>query len=127
MMIQLPDVRNRVVWRLQGLADPEYQERVWLRGEPPRPGGQDDFGDAINDFYDAFDTGQAYDPDCAIGVSLRSIAEAQAVREVIDSLDRALQQSEVQPVSFEQVRQSEVWPQVIEAAGRALEVMCDDD
>ncbi|HEU5157695.1 MAG TPA: hypothetical protein VFU43_11935 [Streptosporangiaceae bacterium] len=62
---------------LNALADPDYQRRVWVERQYPRPGYYDDLDANISFLYD--DSDIAEDPQRNIGYALRNEGEARAI------------------------------------------------
>ena len=83
MTVKYPDLRRECIGYMRGLADPEYQERVWIKGIAP-PNYVDSFGDTVGFFFDGCTLGE--DVEGCIGEILEDASEAQAVREVMDGL-----------------------------------------
>jgi len=50
--IRFPGIRTQIVSAIVSLSDREYQERVWIRRELPRPGYYDEFDLAVHSLFD---------------------------------------------------------------------------
>jgi hypothetical protein len=50
--VKYPEMRREVINALIALADPEYQQRVWIDGNYPRDNFYDDLSLNINILYD---------------------------------------------------------------------------
>ncbi|MER6046642.1 hypothetical protein ABT168_04085 [Streptomyces sp. NPDC001793] len=117
--IRLPEMREEVVSAVRALADPEYQKRVWIERKYPNPGYFDDFTLNVNILGDAT---VLDDPYAAIGYTLASEEEAQAMKGLSDRLLHIIEEvgSESPDSAF---LASPLWDGIAEAARNALEVM----
>lgn len=68
--VRHPSMRAEVVLAVQSLADPAYQQRVWIRREYPQDNFYDDLTQNVNILFD--DTGVLPDPSSAVGDVLYS-------------------------------------------------------
>src|SRR3546814_12036119 len=83
--LMYPNMRDELLDYLGGLADLDYQQKVWVRGEP-HPGIQHDELDyALHFLFD--DTDLAESPEKSIGVFLLDKEEARVVHCVAQALD----------------------------------------
>ncbi|MGX1560379.1 SCO4402 family protein [Streptomyces sp. NPDC055506] len=118
--ITLPDMRAEIVVSVRALADPAYQRRVWIDREYPSPDYYDDLTLTVNILYD--DTTVLADPQAALGRTLASEAEVEAMSRLADELTRALDEvGRDQP--DERFLASPAWPSVVDAASAALTVL----
>jgi hypothetical protein len=116
-------MRNEVIGAIRALADPNYQEAVWIRREYPHPGYYDDFDLNIHILYD--DTGVCEDPFGSIGSYLKSKREAEVVSQLADALN-ALLAAEGDDRSDSEYLGSPHWQAVVHAASTAYEVLTLD-
>ncbi|TGZ12500.1 hypothetical protein DV517_65840 [Streptomyces sp. S816] len=122
--ITLPEMRSEILGSVRALADPEYQRRVWIEHRYPTPDYYDDLTLTVNILYD--DTTVLADPQAALGRTLSSRAEVEAMSSLASALTRALDEvGRDQP--DERYLASAVWPSVVEAASAALEVLTAAD
>ncbi|GAB3007141.1 SCO4402 family protein [Saccharothrix stipae] len=70
MTIRYPGVRTQVLSAVESLADREYQERVWIRGELPHPGYYDELDLSVHTLFD--DAAVLPDPASAVGAVLHA-------------------------------------------------------
>ncbi|GHG18727.1 MULTISPECIES: SCO4402 family protein [Amycolatopsis] len=117
--IQFPDMRNEIVRAVKALAEPEYQWSAWVRRELP-PGHYDEFTHRIHVLYD--DTQVLEDPERAVGVYLRSVEEANAMRKLASAID-ALFEDMGTELSDEDYLRAPGWASVVHAAREALGVL----
>lgn len=80
-----PERRKELVSYLQGLADPEYQRRVWIGGQSEGDVQHDEFDYAVHFLYD--DTALATDARSTIGWILKDAAEADSIAAVVASIE----------------------------------------
>lgn len=76
-MIRYPQMRAEVIEAVRSLADPHYQNRVWIRREYPHEGFYDDLTATVNTLFD--DTSVLDDPAASVGVVLHQ-DETEAMR-----------------------------------------------
>lgn len=119
--VRYPLMRAEVIGAVQSLADPDYQWRVWVRREYPKPGYYDDFAMNIHILFD--DTTVLEDPDGAVGDILRSPAEAEALRRLAEALNHVLDTVGRGDEPDQNYLESAHWSAVIEAADAALHVL----
>jgi hypothetical protein len=117
--IRFPDMRNEIVRAVKALADPEYQWSAWVRRELP-PGRYDEFTHRIHILYD--DTQVLEDPECAVGVYLRSVEEANVMRKLASAIDTLFDDLGTE-LSDEQYLRAPGWAAVVDAAKEALGVL----
>lgn len=84
--VRHPSMRAEVVLAVQSLADPAYQQRVWIRREYPQDNFFDDLTQNVNILFD--DTGVLPDPSSAVGDILypSEVASMTALGNVLDPL-----------------------------------------
>lgn len=127
-MVELPYVRSSVIEILRDLADPEFQQRVWVekRGDPNLI---ETLRQTVSDLFDL------YLDDKDIGGSVGVVLENQAEARAIEKLSRALlplyeSLPVTEPFTDEREAASALsmpgWTTVVECAGNALELMSDD-
>lgn len=116
-------MRNEVIRAIRALADPNYQEAVWIRREYPHPGYYDDFDLNIHILYE--DTSVCEDPLGSIGSYLKSKREAEVVSQLADALN-ALLAAEGDDRSDSEYLGSPHWQAVVHAASIACEVLTLD-
>lgn len=80
-----PDMRKQLVDTARVLADPEYQQRVWIGRQMPEGIDDDSLDYAVHFIYD--DTCLADDPREAIGSYVRDENEALAIERLARALD----------------------------------------
>ncbi|MEU7180408.1 SCO4402 family protein [Streptomyces celluloflavus] len=117
--VQFPDMRERVASAVRHLADPQYQQRVWIRREYPHSEYYDDFTLTFNTLDD---TAVLVDPHAAIGITLSSVTEADAMQQLAERLDEILDAvGGTSPDS--DFLASPLWSGVVDAARNALDVL----
>ncbi len=118
--IRYPDMRREVALAVEHLADPEYQQRVWVERTYPSPNYYDDLNMTLHTLYD--DTGIASDVQGEIGATLLNEREAGLVQEVVRALDDVL--AEVGDRAPDgAILGSDGWPRVVAAAREAWREM----
>lgn len=123
-MIQYPEMRRELAKHLRVLADPEYQDRVWVRREMPPGVSYDDFDLVVHFFFD--DTCLGDDPQRAIGVFLETDAEAQLVGAVAKAIDVLFDRYGLELTDGEYISRPE-WKAVVESAELASAVIrCEE-
>ncbi|SDP94998.1 hypothetical protein SAMN05216303_1184 [Rhodoferax sp. OV413] len=80
-----PEMRKELVSYLQGLADPEYQRRVWIGGQSEGDVKHDELDYAVHFLYD--DTALATDARSTIGWILKDASEADSIAAVVASIE----------------------------------------
>jgi hypothetical protein len=116
-----PDMRQQLLCTASRLADPEYQQRVWVRREMPPGIDVDSFDQAVHFIYD--DTCLGEDADEAIGLYVRDEREARAIKSLVDAMDKLFSAKGTNLTDAEYLASQE-WPQVVDTAKalcRALE------
>lgn len=118
--LMYPNMREELLEYLGGLADVDYQQKVWVRGEP-HPGVQHDELDyALHFLFD--DTDLAATPEKSIGVFLLNKEEARLVHSVTQALDSLLTQYGVELSDAEYLAKPE-WIKVVDSARVALDTL----
>ena len=119
--VSSPSARAEILSCLEDLADRELQGRVWLGSERP-DARYWNAASPINNLD--LMLGDEQDPSASIGHSLRNAAEAEAILEVVQSLDIALSQvRDAKTAPDSELLATPAWPTVVEAAAHALEIM----
>lgn len=118
--VRFPQMRAEVVEAVRALADPDYQEQVWLRREYPRPGYFDDLSTNITTLYD--DTRVLEDPYRTVGSVLRSGHEAAALEPLAAVLDAMFADLGTDADDSTYLL-SEHWPKVVAVAREAFSVL----
>lgn len=119
--VRFPAMRQQTLMALIALADPEYQERVWIQRHYPRDGFYDDLTMNINVLYDNV----LPEPQSRVGTVLRSESESaellrleQVLGPLIDDLGDA---SDGEYISDRR------WSDVVAAAATAAAEMKSND
>src|SRR5690606_17006667 len=118
--LMYPNMRQELLEYLDGLADRDYQQKVWVRGEPYPGVEHDELDYALHFLFD--DTDLASTPEKSIGVFLFNDDEARAVHSVAEALDALLTQYGVNLSDAEYLAKPE-WTQVVDAARLALQTL----
>lgn len=84
--IRFPEMRTEVVLAVRSLSDPDYQQRVWIRGEYPRENFHDNFTENVHVLFD--DVVVLPDPQVGVGAVLYpdEVDAMKALGEVLDPL-----------------------------------------
>lgn len=117
-MIRYPEARVQVLAAVEALADPEYQRRVWIRGELPKPEYVDDLTVNVHILFDDFTV--LPDPAPRAGYSLYP-DEVEPLRALGAVLDPLLDELDGQP--DERYLEHPQWTEVVRAAASAWTVM----
>src|SRR3546814_6031875 len=88
--LMYPNMRDELLDYLGGLADADYQQKVWVRGEPHPGIEHDELDYALHFLFD--DTDLAQSPEQTYRVFLLNKDEAHAMTSVTQSLDGLLTQ-----------------------------------
>lgn len=118
--VRFPEMRREIIGAIKALADPEYQEAVWVKRIYPHPRYYDDFDLNISILYD--DTAVLEDPYAAIGSTLASRGEADALASLAEAIN-ALLDVEGDDLSDADYINSPRWGAVVEAARAAYVAM----
>ena len=116
--VRHPSMRAEVVLAVRSLADPGYQQRVWIRREYPQDSFFDDLTQNVNILFD--DTGALPDPTSAVGDILypNQVDTMAALGNVLDPLlDELGDADDAQYLDHPQ------WSQVVRSAQAAYAVL----
>lgn len=119
MSVRYPEMRAQIIESIQALADPTYQQRVWVDRIYPHPGFYDDLTHNVNVLYD--DTEVASDPYSQVGVTLESQEEAAAIEAIAHAFDPILDSMDPKTVDAE-IMAMPTWDDVVRAARNALPI-----
>lgn len=117
-MVLLPHKRNEMFHYLQALANPDYQERVWVNGDYYPEIGHDSFGYVLTFFFE--DTMLAEAPENNVGTILESPEEAQLIRRVCGAILQVIDVVGDEQPDVEYISCAE-WQFVVESASEAIE------
>ncbi|GGI76806.1 hypothetical protein GCM10011581_12400 [Saccharopolyspora subtropica] len=120
--IRFPDMRAEVVLAVKSLADPDYQQRVWIRHEYPHEGFYDDFTQNVHILFD--DTCVLPEPHQRVGSVLfpNEVDVMKALGDVLDPLiDELGDASDAQYLAHPQ------WTEVVHRASNAYQVLHAND
>lgn len=115
--IKYPEMRKELVGHLQALADPEYQQRVWVEGGSEGAIQHDEFDYAVHFLYD--DTQLAKDPRSTIGSILRDTWEADRIETLVSAIEGIFQKYGTELSDAQYIELPE-WLSVVGAAREAL-------
>lgn len=118
--IKYPEMRKELVSHLRALADPDYQQRVWVGGGRDDDVQHDEFDYAVHFLYD--DTRLAGDPRSMIGWILRDLDEATQIEVLVGVLEGVFQKHGTALSDAQYIALPE-WPSVLGAARDALAVI----
>ncbi len=116
--IRYPDMRAEVIDAVASLADPDYQQKVWIRREYPQPGFYDDLTTNINILFD--DVCVLPNPHTRVGIVLHP-GEVDAMKKLGDVLDPLI--DELGDAPDTQYLNHPQWPEVITRARQALHTL----
>lgn len=120
--IRYPDMRAEVVGAVKALADPDYQQRVWIRQEFPHENFYDDFTQKAHILFD--DVLVLPEPESAVGDVLypNEVDALRALGEVLDPLiDELGEAPDARYLDHPQ------WAEVIRKAENAYRVLSNND
>jgi hypothetical protein len=117
-MVLLQHKRDEMFHYLQALANPDYQQRVWVNGEYLPEIGHDGFGYVITFFFE--DTMLAEAPQNNVGTILESPDEVPLIANVCDALANVVHVMGDDRTDAEYIR-SPHWRAVVMAAADAIE------
>lgn len=117
--VRFPEMRREILSALDALADPAYQQRVWIEKRMPTPQYHDDLDLNVHILYD--DTSVLPDPGTGLGAFLADAAEVEALREVGAALDPLI--SGLGDASDATYLADGRWPSVVAAAKVAAGVL----
>jgi len=114
--------RHELLWYLHELASPTFQQERWIEMKPGRPGVMYGFDFVVHFFFDDTELGEH--PRNTLGDLLTDEQEVTALRNVVDALDRVLQELSVgrDKADVEYVT-SPRWPNVIATTREAYRLM----
>jgi len=115
--VRFPALRNDVANSLKVLADPEYQQRVWLDRRPLEDEPVITWDTVVNMLYDDAQLGDG--ARSAIGDVLRHESEARAVDAVLASLEQAFVQAGGIEAPVDVLLETPAWSVVVESARAA--------
>jgi len=118
-----PQMRHTLRVTASRLADMEYQQRAWVRGDVP-PGSVDSFDLAVHFIYD--DTSLAEGAVDCIGWYVRNAEEATLIDELVGALE-VLFSVHGTTESDAHYLGSEEWAGVVASAKRLCEVLCQEE
>lgn len=111
--VAYPVMRNELLMTLRALADPTYQQNIWVERNFPNETFYDDYDMAIHTLYD--DLGLDDEGCMQVGFVLCNQTVADLVHEVIVALEHIFDTLGVDS-DFEVIRRSNGWPEVIRSA-----------
>lgn len=114
--LQYPRMREELIGYLEHLADQEYQERVWVRGEYPSA----DYSDDLTQTFELLeDMGVLETPETRIGSILQDSAEAAGLAGLGTAFHDLFERHGTELTDAEYLATPE-WAQVVSRAGLAL-------
>jgi hypothetical protein len=114
--LMYPDMREELILHLSHLADREYQARVWVAREFPKPGYYDDFDTTYEALEDIVPLST---PDDSVGMTLRNHREAAALQALGTAIDQLFKEHGTKLSDSEYLALPE-WIGVVGAAHAAL-------
>jgi hypothetical protein len=114
-----PEMRQELLLHLSHLADRDYQTRVWVDRQFPKPGYYDDFDTTFEAVEDILSLSRADD---AVGMTLRDHQEAAALTALGTVLDRIFAEHGTE-LSDAQYLGLPEWSEVIDAARAAVSLL----
>lgn len=114
--VKFPQLRAELISYLRSLSDIQYQMDVWVAHLPKEGVVYDEFDYSIHFLYD--DTGLAEDPYAEVGEILKSVEEADAIRSLVEAIDRLFAVHGLNLSDEEYIHKSE-WASVVGKAQRA--------
>ncbi|MEV6389789.1 SCO4402 family protein [Nocardia xishanensis] len=117
--VRFPEMREAVVRALKSLADPQYQQRIWLERRFPHAGFYDDLDTNISTLYD--DCVVIPEPRTRIGTVLVDGPEIERLIELDRELDPIIRR--LGDASDAVYLANPAWPGVVGAARAALAAM----
>jgi hypothetical protein len=115
-----PEMRKELLKHIDALSNRDYQRDCWIFHRCPPGVEHDELDYAIHFFFD--DTKLAEEPVTLIGWILESVKEAEAVKEVTDSIDAMLQKHGYNHTDEYYINTLE-WNRVVETAEKAREIL----
>jgi hypothetical protein len=123
-MVRFPEMRMQLIFTLRTLADSEYQRRVWVEGDRPRPEYEDSLDQAVHIIFDDLSLNTHLDR--ARFSILCDETELEAVDRVVQAVDRLLKEVGLD-CSDEDYITSDIWQEVISSSKYAYELLTDGD
>jgi hypothetical protein len=120
--VRYPAMRAELIGAIRALSDPIYQEQVWVQRNYPHPDFFDDLDTNIHILFD--DTQVLPDPETALGTVLYP-GETSALRGLAEALDPLIE--ELGEAPDEIYLNNEAWPNVVEQAQQALQVLLSNE
>ncbi|MBQ0923049.1 SCO4402 family protein [Saccharopolyspora endophytica] len=120
--LRYPEMRAEVIDAVTSLADPDYQQKVWIRREYPQPGFYDDLTTNINILFD--DVCVLPDPRTRVGIVLHP-SEVDAMKALGDVLDPLV--DELGDATDAQYLNHPQWTNVVTAAQHARHTLMHSD
>jgi len=117
--LEFPAMRRELVETMTSLSDRDYQQRVWIDKNYPRPNFFDDLTMTVNIFHDLIVNDDDFDQ--YIGAFLVSSDEATAVERVYRTLDALIDDLADSPDS--RYLSDPRWTDVVSAAAQAKAVL----
>lgn len=114
-----PEMRGELISHLRSLADPEYQVRVWVRGELAEGIQHDELDYVIHFIYD--DTPLASNAASCVGWFLIDQREVAALENLVRKLDALFDEHGLNLTDAEYISKPQ-WGKVVESAADALAI-----
>lgn len=115
--VRYPEMRQEVIHQLSALADPEYQQRVWIERKFPHDKFYDDLTMTINILYDM----ALPDPESGLGSVLMSQSEVDELAGLEKILGPLI--DDLRDASDQTYMSDPRWREVVTAARSALSAM----
>lgn len=120
--LRYPEMRAEVIDAVTSLADPDYQQKVWIRREYPQPGFYDDLTTNINILFD--DVCVLPDPQTRVGIVLHP-NEVDAMKALSNVLDPLI--DELGDAPDTQYLNHPQWTTVVTTARQARQTLIHND
>lgn len=120
VQVKYPEMRRELEVVVEGLADPAYQRRVWVDGQPEDGVEHDEFGLAVHFLFD--DSSLAQDALSTIGWILKDASEAESVTALVRAIDVVLNRYGTNLSDAEYIEVPE-WRFVVVAAKATMAVL----
>jgi hypothetical protein len=115
----MPERRNTLIHLLRELSSPDLQQRWWINHEDaPNISGVDQ---VVHFFFD--DTDLSSNPSAEIGQALLNLSEAEALKPLIDVLDRMI--TRLGDTTSKRYIDDSEWSDVVTLARDAAETISD--
>jgi hypothetical protein len=122
--MKYPNMRKELIEYLEGLSDKQYQLDCWVNNQCPDGVEHDDFDLAVHFLFD--DTLCAESPEKSVGVFLRNLEEAGAVKTVCDNIDQLLNKYGCNKTDDEYIQTTE-WDNILISSSLALNLLISND